>query len=735
MGTPTTKMNLTKPTIGGDTNWGTLVNNNYDIIDNLAGYNTVSVSVSGSLSVGNGPTLVKATGGVGGITLTLPDASTAANAGRVFIIVKVDAAAGAITVNTTGGQTINGAATASVPNQWDRLTVQGDGANWIVIDPVSVSGTFVSLAPAADQTITGSYLLTLDTGSFQVGGAASVGTLGAGQVDGIAIAGWTGSNTIGATEGISLLDVSSHVTSVPTTPITGLGPLEAGLVVGMEFDPGAVATTAVYASEVVEAFVPTTNSQPINSIFGSYVSTDYWGTGTVGGLNGTYAQCTSSAGSTLSQYISTGTFYTFNNSNNAVPSVYGVQVGAFHQGTGTATDLVGIDLYLGDSSQTAVITNATALRISSPGFAGTITGTDNISLKIDDPTAPGFTNNYAVKVTGKSYFTGVGTRVRTVNTATYTVVADDCVILADCATNTTSINITMPDPTTVKDTESASLFLIRRVDSSIVTYTVTISPHAAETFDGQTTILLPNQWDSVLLQSDGTNWHVLEYKFTALQNTGTFPQTVTDFAYGRAFLYDGCSVAIKYTNNPVYLQATPEGALSNTVGLYVDGPTNVTGYTGNPAGGSDASGVCGVYVGDQGSLGVVPGGGSNPYGAAGILIETQTNSSYAMITRGGRVWHQGDIYLSGHLNAGSTAPAANGDIAGVITVSNPATTATVTFTTAFTSAPVVVITPTADPTALGAYWVTSTTTNFTVHVTTTPGTTFDFNYMAMGNPN
>jgi hypothetical protein len=49
------------------------------------------------------------------------------------------------------------------------------------------------------------------------------------------------------------------------------------------------------------------------------------------------------------------------------------------------------------------------------------------------------------------------------------------------------------------------------------------------------------------------------------------------------------------------------------------------------------------------------------------------------------------------------------DVVGTVTIS-ASTSASVTFTSAFGAAPCVVVTPTSDTTAVGAYWVTTSTT-------------------------
>ena len=69
-----------------------------------------------------------ATSGV--FNTTLPTA--VGIAGRLYTLIKVDVSANAVTVVTTSSQTINGAANYSLSAQWKRVTVQSDGANWLI---------------------------------------------------------------------------------------------------------------------------------------------------------------------------------------------------------------------------------------------------------------------------------------------------------------------------------------------------------------------------------------------------------------------------------------------------------------------------------------------------------------------------------------------------------------------------------------------------------------------------
>jgi hypothetical protein len=88
----------------------------------------------------------------------------------------------------------------------------------------------------------------------------------------------------------------------------------------------------------------------------------------------------------------------------------------------------------------------------------------------------------------------------------------------------------------------------------------------------------------------------------------------------------------------------------------------------------------------------------------------------------------GNATVGAHLDSG----ASNSDLDGTITI-NSAASATQTFATAFGVAPSCVIVPTSDPTSVGTWWVTTTTSAVTAHVHTSG--TITFNYHCSGNPN
>jgi hypothetical protein len=73
--------------------------------------------------------VILATGGAGGITITLP----AATQGAEYVVKKVDSGAGSVTVATTSSQTIDGATTKVLAAQYASARMVSDGTSWFVI--------------------------------------------------------------------------------------------------------------------------------------------------------------------------------------------------------------------------------------------------------------------------------------------------------------------------------------------------------------------------------------------------------------------------------------------------------------------------------------------------------------------------------------------------------------------------------------------------------------------------
>ena len=90
-----------------------------------------SIDASSSISFGESVrTLIKATAGAGGINLTLP--TSVGISGQIVKVVMVDTGAGGVTLHTSAAQTINGAASYQLVNQWQYVEVTSDDENWII---------------------------------------------------------------------------------------------------------------------------------------------------------------------------------------------------------------------------------------------------------------------------------------------------------------------------------------------------------------------------------------------------------------------------------------------------------------------------------------------------------------------------------------------------------------------------------------------------------------------------
>lgn len=88
-------------------------------------------STSANYSFSTTDTNILATGGAGGITVTLPSANLA---GQIVRVWKVDGAAGAVTVSRTGSDTIQGATTFTLSIQYNSIELLSDGSGtWYII--------------------------------------------------------------------------------------------------------------------------------------------------------------------------------------------------------------------------------------------------------------------------------------------------------------------------------------------------------------------------------------------------------------------------------------------------------------------------------------------------------------------------------------------------------------------------------------------------------------------------
>jgi hypothetical protein len=67
----------------------------------------------------------------GTVTYTLPAASGCQ--GRVYNIKKIDASANTVVIDGNASETIDGALTQTISTQWQCISIQSDGSNWMII--------------------------------------------------------------------------------------------------------------------------------------------------------------------------------------------------------------------------------------------------------------------------------------------------------------------------------------------------------------------------------------------------------------------------------------------------------------------------------------------------------------------------------------------------------------------------------------------------------------------------
>ncbi len=171
-------------------------------------------------------------------------------------------------------------------------------------------------------------------------------------------------------------------------------------------------------------------------------------------------------------------------------------------------------------------------------------------------------------------------------TTTATLTASETVVLADA----TSAAFTITLPTAASSTPY-TIFFIKKIDTALANL-VTIDGNGSETIDGMLSITLSQRGESVFLQSDGTNWRILErrdYDLSAYKSKGsTLNQWYSSPNTGTALTTGAPTVnrlrAIPFvvskvmTVDQMAVNVTTAGTASNVrVGIYADNGNNYPG--------------------------------------------------------------------------------------------------------------------------------------------------------------
>ncbi len=99
------------------------------ILPGAVGFALRSITSARTLDATDYTILGDATGAA--FTVTLP--AVASNAGRVYIVKKIDASANSLTIDGNASETIDGAATLDLTAQWAHVMIQSSGTAWSVI--------------------------------------------------------------------------------------------------------------------------------------------------------------------------------------------------------------------------------------------------------------------------------------------------------------------------------------------------------------------------------------------------------------------------------------------------------------------------------------------------------------------------------------------------------------------------------------------------------------------------
>lgn len=120
-------------------------------------------------------------------------------------------------------------------------------------------------------------------------------------------------------------------------------------------------------------------------------------------------------------------------------------------------------------------------------YAGGLTASDRVAV---------FNPDISLDLDG-----GLSANVTTQTSATLTLDASHWTVLCDCTSN--AITITLP----AAASHTGRIYNVKKIDSTA--NAVTVDGNGSETIDGATTQTISIQYNSIMIQSDGSNWHIL----------------------------------------------------------------------------------------------------------------------------------------------------------------------------------------------------------------------------------
>lgn len=167
-------------------------------------------------------------------------------------------------------------------------------------------------------------------------------------------------------------------------------------------------------------------------------------------------------------------------------------------GGGNTSGIMGAanDGYLYNVGQNLLIGTGTAAK-SLVFMTGGTTQSSNERMRINGSGLVGIGNNNptsTLTVTGSTAYSV------TTKTATYTATASDYTIVCN---NSGAITINLP----AASGATGRVYVIKKISAAL--NNVTIDPNSSETIDGASSRVLTLQYESVMIQCDGTSWYIL----------------------------------------------------------------------------------------------------------------------------------------------------------------------------------------------------------------------------------
>ncbi len=194
----------------------------------------------------------------GGFDVDLPAAATA-GAGFTITVVKTDASANAVTIDPSGAELVNGAATLAITKRYALVTLWCTGTAWFAQEPTDIS----ALAPLASPAFTGNPTAPTPTTGDNDTSLATTAFVKTDAAKGdIADAGghFTATDIEGALQEAAVLTEGQHTITIPalafypraTTPAAygteEIGGAANNNFVGWDFDPSS--------EERINCFIP-----------------------------------------------------------------------------------------------------------------------------------------------------------------------------------------------------------------------------------------------------------------------------------------------------------------------------------------------------------------------------------------------------------------------------------------------------------------------------------------------